>query len=84
MEQLKMQTKDEEYRKAHQHGGSGTGTGTGRQEKIVIDVEETIPGYVATTLKAADQMSGQTFNDVGQIDREGHVRLDRDDRHGKM
>lgn len=72
--------KEEEYWKAREHGG----TGTGRGEKIVIDVEETRPGYVANTLKAADQMTGQSFNDVGRIDDKATIKLDRDDRHGKM
>ena len=55
-------------------------------EGVVIAVEDTRPGYVAGTIKAADQMTGQTFNDVGRIDEEGIIKLDRTDkdRHGKM
>lgn len=53
-------------------------------EKVeVVYVEDTPPGAIASTLKAADQMSGQTFNDVGRIDDEGVVRVTKD-RHGKM
>lgn len=37
---------------------------------VTIDVEDTRPGQVATKLKAADQMTGQTFNDVGEMDEE--------------
>ncbi|XP_048127566.1 late embryogenesis abundant protein ECP63 isoform X3 [Rhodamnia argentea] len=45
--------------------------------------EDTRPGAIATTLKAADDMSGQTFNDVGRINEEGVGRIVKD-RHGKM
>ncbi|XP_039174169.1 late embryogenesis abundant protein ECP63 [Eucalyptus grandis] len=69
---------------------AGRGEGEGRDrdqraeaEKVVeVYVEDTPPGAIASTLKAADQMSGQTFNDVGRIDDEGVVRIT--DRHGKM
>lgn len=47
-------------------GGDG---GTGKTT-VTIDVEDTRPGQVATKLKAADQMTGQTFNDVGEMDEE--------------
>ncbi|PON56129.1 Late embryogenesis abundant protein LEA [Parasponia andersonii] len=55
-------------------------------EGIEIAGEDTRPGYGATTIKAADQMSGQTFNDVGRIDDEGLIRLEPTDkdRQGKM
>lgn len=55
-------------------------------EGVVIAVEDSCPGYVAATIKASDQMTGQTFNDVGRIDEEGLIKLDRTDkdRHGKM
>ena len=50
-------------------------------EKIEVNIEKTRPGAVAATLKAADEMAGQTFNDVGPLDDEGVIRLDR---HRKM
>ncbi|TXG58381.1 hypothetical protein EZV62_016210 [Acer yangbiense] len=55
-------------------------------EKVEINIEETRPGAVASTMKASDQMSGQTFNDVGvgRIAEEGGtIRLDRTNRQGK-
>lgn len=48
---------------------SGVDDGTGKTT-VTIDVEDTRPGQVATKLKAADQMTGQTFNDVGEMDEE--------------
>lgn len=43
-------------------------------------MRETPTGTVATTLKAADQVSAQTFNDVGSLDEEEEEeRLDRQD-----
>lgn len=48
-----------------------------------MKVEETPPGAVASIMKAADQMSGQTFNDVGRLDDEGVIRLERTDRQGR-
>ena len=50
-------------------------------EKIEVNIEKARPGAVAATLKAADKMAGQTFNDVGPLDDEGVIRLDR---HRKM
>ena len=54
-----------------------------RPEKVEINIEETRPGAVASTMKASDQMSGQTFNDVGRIAEEGTIRLDSRNRQGK-
>lgn len=67
----------DETRAAREHGS------TGRKEagKVVVDVEETWPGYIAAKLKESDQMAGQTFNDPGRRDDEGGIRLDR---QGKM
>lgn len=39
--------------------------------------EETTPGAVASALEASDQMTGQTFIDVGRLEDEGVVRVDR-------
>ncbi|KAK3226685.1 hypothetical protein Dsin_006547 [Dipteronia sinensis] len=53
-------------------------------EKVEINIEETHPGAVSSTMKTSDQMSGQTFNDVGRIAEEGTIRLDRGrNRQGK-
>lgn len=46
-------------------------------EKVMINVEETRPGGVAEMLKASDQMTGQTFNDVGRLRDEGTIRVER-------
>lgn len=46
-----------------------------------VVVEETTVARTAATLKAADQVTGQTFNDVGPLGEEGTGRVDR---HGKM
>lgn len=94
MEELKLQGKeynkdDEAY--CEQQGG----TAREGDEKIVVNLEKTLPGYVASTLKASDQMTGQTFNDVGRIDDESTIvtegvegtiviERDRENRHGKM
>lgn len=52
--------------------------GTGRRgEKVVIEVEESRPGAVADTLKAADQMSGRAFNDPDRFVDEGTIRVER-------
>ncbi|KAL2487277.1 late [Abeliophyllum distichum] len=40
--------------------------------KMEVDVEA---GATAATLKTADQMTGQTFNDVGRLDEEGIARV---------
>lgn len=39
--------------------------------RVVVDMEETPAGKTAATLKVSDQMSGQTFNDVGPLNEEG-------------
>ncbi|KAF3441749.1 hypothetical protein FNV43_RR15664 [Rhamnella rubrinervis] len=99
MEELKLQGKeynkdDETYCKAYYEQQGGTARGGGEKENLV-NLEETRPGYVASTLKAADQMAGQTFNDVGRIDDEctfvieggeGAIVIERErkNRHGKM
>lgn len=45
------------------------------QVEMLDDQEETPAGATASTLKEADQISGQTFNDVGRIDEEGVTRV---------
>lgn len=63
-----------------QHGASGTGEG-----KRVVGVEEvSSTGATAEALRAADQMTGQAFNDVGRMQDEGVVVIERKDRQGKM
>lgn len=49
----------------------GNDGGRGVSERVVVKVEDTRPGAFASTLKASDQMSGQTFNDVGRVNDEG-------------
>ncbi|KAJ0089010.1 hypothetical protein Patl1_32309 [Pistacia atlantica] len=72
----------EETRAAREHGSTGR---TVPVERVEINIEETRPGAIAETLKTADQMTGQTFNDVGRIDDEGTIRIERkEDRYGKM
>lgn len=61
----------EETIAAREHGGTRRNV-----EVIEVDIEETQPGYIASKLKEADQMSGQTFNDVGRIDDEGKIRFE--------
>jgi len=57
-------------------GGKGFGEETcKRGNEWVIRTEDTRPGAVAERLKAADQMTGQTFNDVGRLDDEGVTRV---------
>lgn len=46
-----------------------------RGNEGVIRTEDTRTGAVAERLKAADQMTGQTFNDVGALDDEGVTRV---------
>ncbi|CAJ2672604.1 unnamed protein product [Trifolium pratense] len=46
-----------------------------RGNEGVIRTEDTRTGTVAGRLKAADQMTGQTFNDVGPLDDEGVTRV---------
>lgn len=53
----------EETRAAREHGGTG-------RTVVEVNVEGTRPGKVTTSLKASDQMTGQTFNDVGRMDGE--------------
>ena len=54
------------------------GVGKGRRGgKTVVNVEEPRPGGVAATVKASDQMSGQTFNDVGRLGDEGNIYVER-------
>lgn len=71
--------------KVHKEDELG-GVGGGGEKVTVVNVEETRPGHVASVLKAADQMTGQTFNDVGRIDDEGSIIIDRgsEDRQDKM
>lgn len=47
---------------------------------VLINVRETPTGYVATALKAADQMTAQTFNDVGPLDEEEIARVDHQEK----
>ncbi|KAK6231742.1 hypothetical protein SCA6_001815 [Theobroma cacao] len=61
----------EEYkeagRKGYEAGGDYDGLGRlGVSETNMIKLEDTPPEAVAATLKASDQMTGQTFNDVGK------------------
>lgn len=80
MEELKL--KGEEPRAARKHGSTGRTVPAGTVEN---DIEETHPGAIAETLKAADQITGQTFNDIGRIDEEGAIRIERkEDGYGKM
>lgn len=59
-------------------------TTSGGGSKIVVDVDDTRAGKTATTLKLADQMTGQTFNDVGRMDVEGKiVEVEAKDSTGK-
>lgn len=58
-------TPSDEETSAAASGGESTG-----KTFVAVDVKDTRPGYIATVLKAADQMTGQTFNDVGEIDEE--------------
>lgn len=47
---------------------------------VRVDVGTTPGGAAASRLREADQISGQTFNDVGPLDGEettAHVRVDR-------
>lgn len=46
------------------------------EKEMVIPLEENATGAVASILKASDQMSGQTFNDVGRMDDEGVIRVE--------
>ena len=59
--------------------GYNTDESGDRGDKVTVKLEETRPGAVAGALKAADQMTGQTFNDVGPFDDEGDVRVERRD-----
>lgn len=68
----------EETRAARERGGTGRkclNKDTGKEE-MVIPIEENATGAVASILKASDQMSGQTFNDVGRMDDEGVIRVE--------
>lgn len=50
---------------------------------VKIDVKDTRAGQVATSLKASDQMTGQAFNDVGEMDedaRKGRVTVEEKGR----
>lgn len=55
-----------------------------QQQEAVIKVEETRPGAVAEALKAADQMHGQAFNDVGKMGDEEVIVERKETRQGKM
>lgn len=56
-----------------------------QQQEAALSVEETRPGAVAEALKAADQMHGQAFNDVGKMGDEDVVIVERKEtRQGKM
>ncbi|XP_011006298.1 PREDICTED: embryonic protein DC-8-like [Populus euphratica] len=68
----------EETKAARERGGTGRkclNKDTGNEE-MVIPIEENATGAVASILKASDQMSGQTFNDVGRMDDEGVIRVE--------
>lgn len=51
---------------------------------VLVDVETTPAGATASRLKEADQISGQTFNDVGPLDDEETKARVWVDRPGKM
>lgn len=74
----------EETREAREEGVTGRREVPEDAEKVEIKVEETRPGAVASTLKAADQMTAQTFNDVGRMDDEGFIHPEGKGRPGKM
>lgn len=57
--------------------------GTPVVKRVEVNVEETVGGATAARLKQADQLTGQTFNDVGDTRDEGVTRV-RLDRPGKM
>ena len=59
----------EETRAPCEHRGAGRKCLNKDTEKVemVIPLEETAPGAVASILKASDQMTSQTFNDVGRM-----------------
>ncbi|CAN0879982.1 Pentatricopeptide repeat-containing protein At5g03800 [Linum grandiflorum] len=69
----------EETVAAREHGGAGRVRVGSRKEEGAMPVEKTWPGAVAATLKAADQMSGQTFNDVGRMGDEGVVHVEKEE-----
>ncbi|KAF3943166.1 hypothetical protein CMV_030246, partial [Castanea mollissima] len=71
MEGLKL--KGQEYKDEATRNESDAEREVGTVE---VDVEETRPGYVASKLKEADQISGQAFNDVRHLDDEGKVRIE--------
>lgn len=60
-------TPSDDETRAAARGDEGMGTG---KTTVTVDVKDTRPGHVATSLKTSDQMSGQTFNDVGEMDEE--------------
>ncbi|CAN1860374.1 Late embryogenesis abundant protein ECP63 [Linum perenne] len=66
----------EETKAAREHGGTGRRSGGDQSE---MPLEKTRPGAVAATIKAADQMSGQTFNDVGRMGDEGVVHVEKEE-----
>jgi len=70
---------DEEAKRKLEGGNverKGFGEETWRRgNEGVIRTEDTRTGAVAERLKAADQMTGQTFNDVGPLDDEGVTRV---------
>lgn len=74
----------EETRAAREEGGAGRGEVPEDAEKVEIKAVETRPGAVASTLKAADQMTAQTFNDVGRMDDERVIHPEGKARPGKM
>ncbi|KAF9667727.1 hypothetical protein SADUNF_Sadunf15G0053600 [Salix dunnii] len=65
----------EETRATCEHRGTGRKCLNKDTEKV-IPPEETAPGAVASILKASNQMTSQTFNDVGRMDDEGVNRLE--------
>lgn len=77
--QEKLNEADEEARRKTE--GRNVGDKGFREEtwrrgnEGVIRTEDTRTGAVAERLKAADQMTGQTFNDVGAMDDEGVTRV---------
>ncbi|KAI6698016.1 hypothetical protein NL676_018135 [Syzygium grande] len=72
-----------ESRMAGRDKGEGPDQRAEAEKVVEVYIAHTPPGAIASTLKAADQISGQTFNVVGCIDNEGVVRVTTD-HPGKM
>ncbi|KAJ9163905.1 hypothetical protein P3X46_023527 [Hevea brasiliensis] len=71
------QPRDDADATQNEHGGTGRRDADKLQEEVVLLLEETPTEAVAATQIAVDQMTSQTFNDVGRPDDEGYIRLKR-------